>query len=321
VALQLTGGQAHISLTSDPGSPCQVQFATNLAAGTRWFALSNFTLRNNPTIVLDPVGLTNGPRFYRAMIAGVSNVAWVTPGTFIMGSPTNELQRGTDEVQHSVTLSKGFYVSQTLVTQGQYLSLMNTNPSYFTPSNGFSLDLNRPVEQVSWVDATNYCNLLTQQEKAAGRIFTNWAYRLPTESEWEFACRAGTTNAFYYGPDLHSGMANFFGQYEYVSGTGTVLNPSGQYLGRTSTVASYQPNAVGLYDMAGNLREWCQDWYGNYPTNAVTDPPGATNGTVRVYRGGAFNDEAKDCRSARRDSEAPSARFNTIGFRVVLSGP
>src|SRR5437016_562667 len=141
-----------------------------------------------------------------------------------MGIPTNELERNTNETQHTVALSKGLYVGKTLVTQGAYLSLLNTNPSYFTTNNGSTLDLSRPVERVSWFDATNYCYRLTQQERAAGRIFTNWSYRLPTEAEWEYACRAGVTNAFYYGGNLLSGMANFDGEYEYVSGTGTSFN-------------------------------------------------------------------------------------------------
>src|SRR5258706_4721965 len=130
---------------------------------------------------------------------------------------------------------------------------MSTNPSYFTPAHSFTADLNRPVEQVSWSDATSYCAVLTSQERAAGRIFTNWVYRLPTEAEWEFACRAGATNAFYYGTNLLSGMANFNGQSEYYGNVGNSNNPSGTFLQRTSPVGNYQPNARGLYDMTGNV--------------------------------------------------------------------
>jgi formylglycine-generating enzyme required for sulfatase activity len=240
-----------------------------------------------------------------------------------MGSPTNELARGpNDETRHTVTITKGFYMGKYLVTQSNYLAIMNTNPSYFVPGHVASLDLTRPVEQVSWSDATNYCGKLTQQERLAGRIFTNWAYRLPTEAEWEFACRGGITNAFYYGTNLLSGMANFNGQSEYYGNVGNFNNPSGTYLGRTTAVGSYQPNARGLYDMAGNVWEWCQDWYGAFTTNSVTDPQGPASGSARVFRGGALNATGAACRSASRDKYNPAASFNTVGFRVVLApGP
>jgi formylglycine-generating enzyme required for sulfatase activity len=205
-----------------------------------------------------------------------------------------------------------------LVTQGAYLAIMNTNPSYFSSNQNLSL----PVETVSWFDASNYCAELTAQSQAAGQIFSNWVYRLPTEAEWEFACRAGTITAFYYGSNLLSGMANFNGEYPYLGGIGTTNNPSGVFLDSTTPVGSYQSNALDLYDMAGNLREWCQDWYGAYPTNSVSNPQGPTNGTERIFRGGAFNSPGDECRSARRDSYYPTSAFNTIGFRVVLApGP
>jgi formylglycine-generating enzyme required for sulfatase activity len=318
--MQIIGGHAQLHLTGDIGSPCAVQYSTNLSAG--WTAFTNFTLLSNPTAVIDYSGITNGPHFYQVVIIGPSNGVWVPAGTFIMGSPTNELLRNTNETQHSVTLTKGFYVSQYLVTQGDYQALMNTNPSHFTPAHAYTMDLTRPVEQVSWFDATNYCNQLTQQERAAGRIFTNWVYRLPTEAEWEYAGRAGNTNAFCYGPNLLSGIANFYGEYQYMSGVGTVTNFGASFLDRTSSVGSYQPNAFGVYDVVGNVWEWCQDWYGSYGTSAAVDPQGPGAGTSRVFRGGAFNQIGKDCRSARRDSYDPSASFDTVGFRVVLApGP
>jgi formylglycine-generating enzyme required for sulfatase activity len=211
-------------------------------------------------------------------------------------------------------------MSKLPVTQGNYLSLMSTNPSFFTPSNGYTSDLNRPVEQVSWSDATNYCAKLTQQERVAGRIFTNWIYRLPTEAEWEHACRAGTTTQFYYGTNLLSGLANFNGQFEYLGGSGTTNNPTGTFLGRTTAVGGFQPNALGLYDMAGNVWEWCADWFDSYSTNSVINPQGPATGSARVFRGGTFNSIGADCRSAKRDSVIPSTVVNTIGFREVLSG-
>lgn len=201
------------------------------------------------------------------------NMAWIPAGSFTMGSLSSEAQRNTDETWHAVTLTHGFYMGKYEVTQGQYLAVAGSNPSSFPG------DLNRPVEMVSWDDATNYCRLLTQTDRAAGRIPTNWVYRLPTESEWEYACRAGTTTTFYFGSSIHGGMANFFSYYEYdaVNGDIYVASPVGN-LERTTAVGSYGANAFGLYDMAGNVWEWCQDWLGAYPSGAVVNPSGSGSG-------------------------------------------
>jgi len=322
LSLQPNGGASSLNITGDAGSACTVQFATNLSADAAWLTLSNFTLLSSPSSVVDPGGATHQQRFYRVAIFAPANSSWIPAGTFTMGSPTNELVRNLNETQHVVTLTKGFYLSKFPVTQGNYWSLMGTNPGWFTPGNNFSLDLTRPVEQVSWSDATNYCARLTQQVSAAGRIFTNWVYRLPTEAEWEYSCRAGTPPPFYHGASLFAGMANFNGQYEYVGGAGTT-NASGvsTFLGRTTSVGSYQPNAPGLYDMAGNVWEWCADWFGSYSTNGITNPQGPGTGSARVFRGGTFNSIGADCRSAKRNSADPSTVDNNIGFRVVLSGP
>jgi formylglycine-generating enzyme required for sulfatase activity len=128
------------------------------------------------------------------------------------------------------------------------------------------------VETVTWYDATNYCSLRTAQERAARLIPTNYVYRLPTESEWEYADRAGTTTAFYLGCDLHSGQANFVGTNEYDCSIGQIYNPSGTILAMTTPAGSYPPNPWGLYDMIGNVAEWCQDLYGDYPAGTVIDP-------------------------------------------------
>jgi formylglycine-generating enzyme required for sulfatase activity len=242
-------------------------------------------------------------------------LVWIVPGTFVMGSPTSEALRNGNETQHTVTLTKGFYMGKYLLMQGEYLALMGSNPSDFTG------DLNRPVEMVSWIDATNYCGHLTQQEQAAGRLPAGWLYRLPTESEWEYACRAGTTTAFNFGSAIHGGMANFWDNYEYDASIGDiyVANPAVRWLPRTTAVGSYQPNAWGLYDMHGNVCEWCRDWYGSYTTGSVTDPQGPTSGSIRVLRGGSWQYYGRYCRSAYRDSSDPSNRFGFVGFRVVLA--
>ena len=253
-------------------------------------------------------------------------MVWVPPGTFVMGSPASEAERYSDEVQHTVTLSHGFYMGKYAVTQGQYLAVVGNNPSYFQTrdynGNPISPDLNRPVEEVSWNDATNYCALLTRSDRGAGRVPSGWGYRLPTEAEREYACRAGTTTAFHFGSAIHGGMANFYDYYEYDAAIGDiyVASPSVPWLPRTTTVGSYAPNAFGLYDMHGNVWEWCQDWYGAYPTGSVTDPQGPASGSCRVIRGGGWGYSGWVCRSAYRDYfNNPAYRYCLIGFRVVLA--
>ena len=321
LGLQLTGGTSRLTINGNVGAPCIVQYTTNLGPGATWASLSNVTLSTSPALVTEPYSSLTNQRFYRVVINVPSNAPWVPAGSFTMGSPTNEGARGPNsETQHAVTLSKGFYVSKYIVTQRDYLSLMNTNPSWFNTNHGYTLDLSRPVEQVTWFDATNYCGQLTQRERNAGRIFSNWSYRLPTEAEWEYFCRAGTTNQFYYGTNLLSGMANFDGKFEY-RGTGTVYLSTGTFLNRTAAVGGYQPNGFGIYDMVGNVWEWCQDWYGTFTSAPVSNPTGPATGSQRVFRGGAWNSYGAECRSAARNKYYPDSSFNTLGFRVVLSGP
>ena len=205
-----------------------------------------------------------------------ARLAWIKPGTFTMGSPSTEKERRSNEgPQTQVILSRGFWMSKYEVTQEEYLAvMMGNNPSRFKE------DLKRPVEQVSWNDATNYCGKLTAREKAVGRLPAGYVYRLPTEAEWEYACRAGTTTATAFGNSLSSAQANFNGNYPY---NGAAIGPN---IVGTTAVGSYAPNAWGLYDMHGNVYEWCADWSGTYPGGSVTDPKGAVTGSYRVDRGG-----------------------------------
>jgi formylglycine-generating enzyme required for sulfatase activity len=195
------------------------------------------------------------------------------------------------------------------VTQGQYLAVMGSNPSYFNTNNGFSLDLTRPVEQVSWFDATNYCGTLTQRERAAGRIATNSVYRLPTEAEWEYACRGWTSTRFSYGDD--PGYTNLTDYAWYTVNSGNQTHPAGQKT----------PNPWDIYDMHGNVWEWCQDYYSAYPGGSVVDPQGPAIGTNHVLRGGSwYNIPSSDLRSAFRRGDRLSTSMDwRIGFRVILA--
>ena len=315
-----------------PGSIASVEWAPSVTGPwhTNWAGLDAVTVDSNGVIQVDV------PMFYRVRGLASTNpppgMVWIPPGTFVMGSPVTEKERGPyDETQHTVTLTKGFYMSKNLVTQAQYLALMGNNPSYSGTnpdgSKPVSPDLSRPVEQVGWYDATNYCGRLTASEQAAGRLPAGWVYRLPTEAEWEYACRAGTTTAFNLGPDLRSGMANFQGGSEYVSGIGTVVNRNGVALDRTTAVGSYPPNAWGLYDMQGNLSEWCLDLYGTYPVGSVTDPRGPATPQYLpgyfnyVFRGGGWLSPGTECRSAYRGWINPvvSVIYYPLGFRPVLA--
>jgi formylglycine-generating enzyme required for sulfatase activity len=226
-------------------------------------------------------------------------------GKFTMGSPVDEKGRGADEYQHAVEITEPFYLGAHAVTQAQYRKVMGKNPSHFSLTGigkravgRFSTD-DFPVERVSWHEAVEFCkNLSALPEEKAARRF----YRLPAEAEWEYACRAGSSTPFHFGNTISSRLANYGGK-----------------LGRTRKVGSYKPNAFGLYDMHGNVWQWCLDWYGKdyYRTAVKNDPQGPTKGQHRVVRGGAWNEDAANCRSATRAKVPPDKRNNGAGFRVV----
>ncbi len=296
-------GAFHFAISGPPGD-YTVLASTDLATWSPLDFVSNS---------LGKIGFTDTTahafpqRFYRAIspsLAAPTNMVFIPANTFTLGSPTNEIGRGPDEgPQTLVTLSRGFWMSKFLVTQGDYLAVMGSNPS------GFPGDLNRPVESVSWFDATNYCAALTAQDLAAGRIPSGSHYRLPTEAEWECAARARTTTRYYFGDDASS-LTNFAW---FSANSGFTTHP----------VGLKAPNGFGLYDMEGNVWEWCQDWYGPYPGGSVVDPQGAASNAqgVKVIRGGAWESFETDCRSARRSTEGASPFITDfiIGFRVVLA--
>ncbi len=318
--LTLAGATAQFGVYSDLGITNQIQCCTNLGQ-PGWEVLTNLVVTESPYWYVHAGALAVSPRFYRveALAGGtpsvqpISNMVWIPSGSFTMGSPESEpASYSWERPQTQVTLSQGFWLGKYEVTQGEYLSVMGSNPSYFTG------DLSRPVECVSWNDAVAYCAALTQRERAAGRLPAGYEYRLPTEAQWEYACRAGTTTPFHYGEELRSGMANFYGYYEYLVSDPYHYNPSGIYLGRTESVGSYAPNAWGLHDMHGNVWEWCLDWFGAYPGGSVSDPTGPTTGSVRVLRGGGWDSGAYDCRSAFRSGGIPGDWGLVAGFRAAL---
>jgi formylglycine-generating enzyme required for sulfatase activity len=224
---------------------------------------------------------------------------WVEPGTFTMGSPTTEAGRITNETEHNVTLTKGFYLGKYEVTQAQYEAVMtgNTDSLSATPSQ-YGGNADRPVEKVSWADAQIFLTRLNAQQ--SGNIPAGWAYVLPTEAEWEYACRAGTTTMYSWGNDINATRANY----------------SSSGLSQTSDAGNYAANPWGFFDMHGNVWEWTADWYGTYSSGAQTDPTGAASGSSRVRRGGAWLSAGPGLRSATRHYSAPGDRYNYIGFRV-----
>ncbi|MBI4661730.1 MAG: formylglycine-generating enzyme family protein [Verrucomicrobia bacterium] len=252
-------------------------------------------------------------------------MVWIPPGSFKLGSPTNEIGWIALERQWTVTFRRGFFMAKHEVTQGEFLVLMEYNPSYFSARKGFPEDLNSPVETVTWTEASAYCAELNEVEEAAARLPSGWEYRLPTDGEWEYACRAGTTTPFHYGPDLRSGMANFNSQRgEYVQWKGNVANAGGANLGKTTAVESYQPNAWGLYDMHGNVWEMCSTVGSEFTRIAFIDPPFLSPWTrtdlAGHLRGGAFSHDGGRCRSSYPGIFfANQPGVNYIGFRPVLA--
>jgi formylglycine-generating enzyme required for sulfatase activity len=256
------------------------------------------------------------------------DLVWMAPGSFLMGTPEqsvvmkwfyvarekltgkrnpellpiNTLKGGGPLVPTErerpltwVMLTQPFWLGRTAVTQGQYEVVMGNNPSHFTAAGK-----DAPVEQVSWDDAMAFCQKLTEREKAAGRLPSGYAYTLPTEAQREFACRAGTTGD--YAGDLDA-MAWY----------------SANIRNTTHTVGTKQPNGWGLYDMHGNVWEWCRDWYGAYPGGEVTNPVGPPSSSGRVIRGGSWNLDAAYCRSGFRLAYVPGIRDYGLGFRLALA--
>jgi formylglycine-generating enzyme required for sulfatase activity len=242
----------------------------------------------------------------------------IPPGTFTMGSPETESWRFPDETVHVVHITKTFRIGRTEVTQAQFKAVMGWNPSYFSACPDC------PVEHVNWFDAMEFCRLLTARHELEGRIPEGAFYRLPTESEWEYACRAGTATKFSFGDASQCSEDGFcVAAHDHLWWNGN--NTPARY--GPKPVGSRQPNPWGLQDMHGNVLEWCLDWYGPYPAAEATDPRGPAEGTQKVLRGGIWNGGLGWARSAMRfvrmnpedRGTSPGGLYH--GFRIVLELP
>ena len=242
-------------------------------------------------------------------VAGVRQVMrWIPPGVFWMGSPTSEPERFDAEARHRVVLTQGFWLADTACTQALWQAVLGDSPSRFQG------DPEKPVEQVSWNDISE--RFLPELNRCVAGLEAG----LPTEAQWEYACRAGSGTPFWFGEQITTEQVNYDGNYPYNNG------PQGEYRQRTMPVKALAANGWGLYQMHGNVWEWCADVFGEYPTDEVTDPKGppelagadeAAGGRGRVLRGGSWADFGRYCRSAQRSANEPDFRIDIIGFRLA----
>ncbi len=230
------------------------------------------------------------------VMAGLNlELVWIEAGAFTMGSAAEEPERNKAEgPRMQVTLTKGYWLGKTEVTQAQYEEVMGTNPSTLKMAGQ-----DAPVDRVSWIDAMAFCRKLTERERTAGRLPEGYAFTLPTEAQWEYACRAGTTASYAGEPDAMAWHNNNSGD-------------------TTHPVGMKKPNAWGFHDMSGNVLEWCLDWYGDYPGGAVEDPTGPARGHYRMARGGSWRTDARQGRSAARSGGSAARLDYTVGFRLAL---
>lgn len=284
------------------GKPLPGELAFRLSCGpTVNLATSDIAFVGSRMLDVQQGRVPSGP------IAGITNhfpgLVWIAPGEFMMGSAPEEVGRDSDEgPQTKVIIGQGFYFGKHEVTQGEYQALMGVNPSI---NAGNPL---RPVEKLSWYEAMEFCERLTTQAERDAKLPEGWEFRLPTEAEWEYACRAGTTTRFSYGEDKAELQLGDFGWFTRNSDS------------MTHPVGVKQPNAWGLYDMHGNVWEWCLDrWGGLLPGGSITNTPAAASGTLRGARGGSWLYEARSCRSANRDDYSAANKCGDLGMRVVLA--
>jgi len=302
-----------LTIAGSIGSTNRIQYVDTLKNSSDWKDLTTIVLKVSPTVLFDSNVLAGEARYYRVVNASVGPITnqpagtpadfvWVAPGAFLMGSPDTDSDRTDFETpQSKVTLNYGFWIGKHEVTQARYQDVTGGNPSSVTD------DPELPVDSVTWKEASDYCALLTTRERQSGKLPAGFAYRLPTEAEWEFAARAGKATRFSFGDDLSYSMID---SYAWTTDNGDdASHPVGE---KTA-------NAFGLYDIYGNVFEWCQDWFGPYTPEDKLNPKGSVSGTDRVYRGGSWASAPADSRAAARGGLAPESRLSSFGFRVVLA--
>jgi len=262
--------------------------------GLRWIGSMCFMLIalfqsgcDNRSSVASSKPVESSPGLVRSELVPLTNMVLIKAGTFM-------------RIKYPVTITRDFWIGKYEVTQGEFSAVLGRNPSHFPG------EPNRPVEKVTFLDASAYCAAITQRERKAERLPPGYEYRLPSEAEWEYACRAGTTNLFSFGDD--PGMADQFAW--------TAENSEAT----THPVGLKRPNPWGLYDMHGNVWEWCLDWFAPYPAAPLTNPAGPANSKFKVFRGGGWNQDIEYARSANRFMMSPSNGIHFVGFRMAL-GP
>jgi formylglycine-generating enzyme required for sulfatase activity len=288
-----------ISKPADVNMSVTEPLATVQTSPGFWYECPTLNAENVPEDWPYPLFKDQYGLYAEVDLAGIrQRFRWIQPGYFQMGSPPTETGRFDNEILHPVTLSRGYWLAETACTQALWQAVMEENPSRFKEAN-------RPVENVSWHDVQRFLDKLN-------RLQPQLNLRLPTEAEWEYACRAKTQTPFNFAEPLSTTLINYRGVWEY--GTGEWGEGA---LQETAAVKSYPPNAWGLYEMHGNVWEWCQDWYGEYPPGLAKDPPGPASGSLRVLRGGSWSNDGRDCRSAVRYYRSPVIADDFIGFRLA----
>jgi hypothetical protein len=285
-----------LELAGQPWSRARVE--QSLSKNGPWVFSTNSAIPPSGVVSLDlKPGIDN--LFFKVsevVPPGITGFVWINPGSFLMGSPETEVGRNNlskwEEIQHQVTVSRGFWISDHEVTQSEYGAV--------TGDYTRQTDFDSPVVGVSWYDAVNYCSKLTDRERGAGRISYQQIYRLPTEAEWEYVCRAGTSGARY-------GVLNDIAW----SRVSASMPPY--------KVRLKLPNSWGVYDTLGNVWEWCSDWSSDYPSYAVNDPVGPSAGNLKIVRGGVWNFDLGNLRAAGRFRMTPDTKMPYLGFRPVLS--
>jgi formylglycine-generating enzyme required for sulfatase activity len=246
--------------------------------------------------------ISTGPHYWQFIN---QRLRWIPEGSFTMGSPHEEEDRGDDEIPHEITLTRGFWLADTACTQIVWKAVTGENPSNFKNDEDSIQEL--PVETVSFDDVQAF---LTQLNERIGKEAT---FSLPTEAQWEYACRAGTNTPFSFGKSISTDQANFNGDYPYAD------SAKGEHRQRTVAVKSLPCNSWGLYQMHGNVWEWCSDWYAEYSQDRFADPQGPDSGSSRVIRGGSWIRHASHVRSACRRRRDPGNRSSNLGFRLLSS--